>query len=159
MRTRSGCGRLGWGRWELGLPSDELDAPAHLNKIKAAPKLGNVYWCQFPADARKPEFWKTRPVVVISYANSLLGPVLVVPLTTKDQGANKWAFRLEANPVPKDSRPSSAVCNHLYTVACSRLVPIQGKVPRLTGAELEPIIQRVRDWVARPQPLRDHGED
>lgn len=131
-------------------PDDGLTAPEVSNRITIAPKLGNVYWCEFPADARKPEFWKTRPVIVVSYANTLLGPVLVVPLTTMPQPGNKWAYALPRNPVPRESRASWAVCNHLYTVSCSRLSPIHGKVGRLNEEERKPIIELARRWLASP---------
>ena len=131
-------------------PDDGLTAPEVSNRITIAPKLGNVYWCEFPADARKPEFWKTRPVIVVSYANTLLGPVLVVPLTTMPQPVNKWAYALPRNPVLRESRASWAVCNHLYTVSCSRLSPIHGKVGRLNEEERKPIIELARRWLASP---------
>ena len=129
---------------------DGPDAPEASNRITVAPKLGNVYWCEFPADARKPEFWKTRPVIVVSYANTLLGPVLVVPLTTKPQPGNKWAYALPRTPVPRERRASWAVCNHLYTVSCSRLSPIHGKVGRLNEEERKPVIELARQWLASP---------
>ena len=130
---------------------DEPTAPEVANRINFAPKLGNVYWCEFPSDARKPEFWKTRPVIVVSYANTLLGPVLVVPLTTKPQPSNKWAHAMPQNPVPRETRASWAVCNHVYTVSCSRLSPIQGRVVRLDEAARKPVIELVRRWVASPE--------
>lgn len=130
---------------------DEPAAPEVANRINFAPKLGNVYWCEFPADARKPEFWKTRPVIVVSYANTLLGPVLVVPLTTKPQPGNRWAYALPENPVPRETRASWAVCNHLYTVSCSRLSPIHGKVGQLGEAARKPIIELARQWLASPE--------
>jgi mRNA interferase MazF len=112
--------------------------------------LGNVYWFEFARDARKPEFWKTRPVIVVSYANDLLGPVLVIPLTTKAQPGNKWAFALPRNPVPGEQRLSWAICNHLYTISCSRLSPIHGKVGRLSEGERQPILELARHWLAAP---------
>lgn len=132
-------------------PDKEPTAPEVANRIKHAPKLGNVYWCEFPADARKPEFWKTRPVIVVSYANTLLGPVLVVPMTTEPQPGNKWAYALPRNPVPGETRATWAVCNHLYTVSCSRLSPVHGKVARLEEAERRPIIELARKWLASPE--------
>jgi mRNA interferase MazF len=120
--------------------SDEPDAPEVANRIKAAPRIGNVYWCDFHQDARLPEFWKKRPVVVISARNSLQGPILVVPLTTKPQGANSAAHALPANPIPKEKRASWAVCNHIYTISCSRLSPIHGAVPKVQDADLQAIL-------------------
>ncbi len=155
MRRSSGEARgeaVVTDRAPAGQPvDDEPVAPEVPNRITFAPRLGNVYWCEFPADARKPEFWKTRPVIVVSYANTLLGPVLVVPLTTKPQPGNKWAYALPENPVPRETRASWAVCNHLYTVSCSRLSPIHGKVGRLDEAARKPIIELARRWLASPE--------
>lgn len=120
--------------------SDEPEAPEVPTRIKAAPRIGNVYWCDYPQDARLPEFWKKRPVVVISARNSLSGPILIVPLTTKPQGANPAAHALPVNPIPKETRPSWAVCNHMNTVSCSRLSPIQGAVPKLRDEDLQAVL-------------------
>ena len=51
-------------------------------RIKAAPKIRQIYWCDYWQDARLPEMWKTRPVIVVSYKNTLTGPCLVVPVST-----------------------------------------------------------------------------
>ena len=63
--------------------------------------------------------WKTRPVVVVSYKNTLKGPCLVIPLSTvpHDPG-DPWAYRLrhEIHGVA-----SWAICNLPSTVAPSRL--------------------------------------
>jgi uncharacterized protein YifN (PemK superfamily) len=88
-------------------------------------------------------------VIVVSYANTLLGPVLVISLTTKAQPDNKWARALPRNPVPGELRASWAICNHLYTISCSRLSPIHGKVGRLSEAERQPIPELARQWLAR----------
>lgn len=101
---------------------DEPAAPAGRVVLASAPKIRAVYWCGFWRDALRPEFYKNRPVVVVSRDNRLDGPSLVVPLTTKPQGVNKWACKLSENPNP--SRPgidSWAVCNHIYVVSCARL--------------------------------------
>jgi mRNA interferase MazF len=49
-------------------------------RIKAAPKIRQVYWCDLWRDARLPEMWKTRPVIVVSYKNTLTGACLVLPV-------------------------------------------------------------------------------
>jgi hypothetical protein len=73
---------------------DEPAAPAGRVVLASAPKIRAVYWCRFWRDALRPEFYKNRPVVVVSRDNRLDGPALVVPLTTKPQGGNKWAYKL-----------------------------------------------------------------
>jgi len=51
-------------------PEPELTPPRVQPRIKAAPKHGQIYWCDFWLDAQLPEMWKTRPVVVVSYKNT-----------------------------------------------------------------------------------------
>lgn len=128
-------------------PEPEL-APARVQpRIKAAPKHGQVYWCDFPLDAQLPEMWKTRPVVVISYKNFLHGPCLVVPLTTEPQGNSPWAWELSLD---LDGRRHWVICNHLYTVAPSRFSQIKGAIPRIDKAEFNEILDRIRAWLPRP---------
>ena len=91
--------------------------------------------------------WKTRPVVVISYKNSLHGPCLVVPTTTQPQGNSPWAWPMS---VSIDGQSSWAVCNHLYTVAPSRFTQIRGTIPRVPNTEFNEILRRVLAWLPRP---------
>lgn len=44
-------------------------------RLKHAPKIRQLLWCDFPADAHLPEFWKTRPVLVISKRTTLKGAI------------------------------------------------------------------------------------
>lgn len=118
--------------------------------LKSAPKLGEVFWCSFSEENINPEFYKTRPVIVVSYKNSLHGPILVVPFSTKEQTNNAWAIEAK-NVVPSDKRDSWAVCNHLYTVSCSRLIPDRGRVFRIKGDLLKSILTLVRKWIADPE--------
>jgi mRNA interferase MazF len=90
-------------------------------RIKATPKVRNVYYCGFPEAALPPEFSKRRPIIVVSYKNSLTGPILVVRLTTQAQTANGWTVKLARNPTPGETCDVWAVCNPLYTVSCTRL--------------------------------------
>lgn len=121
---------------------DEPDAPMGKVVLKSAPKIRAVYWCNFWKDALRPEFYKKRPVVVISRDNQLNGPIMVVPLTRKVQGGNKWAFKLSENPNPaKPGIDSWAVCNHVYTVSCARLEQMQGIVPRMKQADFDEVVR------------------
>ena len=128
-------------------PEPELIPPRVQPRIKAAPKHGQIYWCDFWLDAQLPEMWKTRPVVVISYKNTLTGPCLVVPTTTQPQGTSPWAWPMS---VSIDGQKSWVVCNHLYTVAPSRFTQIRGTIPRVPNAEFNEILSRVIAWLPRP---------
>src|SRR5580704_15506095 len=122
-----------WGG-TLHLPGGRLALPEQVVRttIKSAPAIRNVYSCRFPDAALPPEFSKRRPVIVVSWKNSLTGPVLVIPITTQPQSGNAWALRLARNPSPGETCAEWAVCNHLYTVSCTRLRATHGSVPRLT---------------------------
>lgn len=121
---------------------DEPVAPAGRVGLASAPKLRAVYWCRFWGDALRPEFYKNRPVVVVSRDNRLDGPVLVVPLTTKVQGDNKWAYKLMENPNPrKPGIDSWAVCNHIYAVSCARLQQMDGRAPRMQQCDFDEVVR------------------
>jgi mRNA-degrading endonuclease toxin of MazEF toxin-antitoxin module len=110
------------------------------------PVAGNV-------ECRKcgmPEMWKTRPVVVLSYKNTLHGPCLVVPTTTDPQGNSPWAWELS---ISIDGRRNRVICNHLYTVAPSRLSPEKGRISRVPNVEFNEILKRVTAWLPRPFEL------
>ena len=62
-------------------------------RLRSAPKIKTLYWCDFPEDAQLPEFWKRRPVVILSHKNTLHGAVTVIPCSTRVQ-KGKWAFPL-----------------------------------------------------------------
>ncbi len=131
-------------------PQPEQQPPSVKPRITAAPKLRQVYWCDFPRDAQLPEMWKTRPVVVMSYRNALHGPCLVVPISTKAQREMQWAWELS---ISLDGRKSWAVCNHLYTVAPSRFSQIRGKIPLLPETDFNEILKRITAWLPRPFDL------
>src|SRR5262245_57179109 len=85
-------------------------------RIKAAPKIRQLYWCDFPKDAQLPEFWKTRAVLIMSFRNALHGTVTVLPCSSQDQGDNKWAYRLKTTI---DGEPSWAICDKPMSFAVS----------------------------------------
>jgi mRNA interferase MazF len=128
-------------------PKAELRPRRVQPRIIAAPKHGQIYWCDFWLDAQLPEMWKTRPIVVLSYKNTLHGPCLVVPVTTEPQGTSPWAWEIS---VSIDGRRNWVVCNHLYTVAPSRLSQVRGGIFRVPNAEFNEILKRVSAWLPRP---------
>ncbi|HWA92607.1 MAG TPA: type II toxin-antitoxin system PemK/MazF family toxin [Rhizomicrobium sp.] len=116
-------------------------------RIKAAPKIRQVYWCDFWKDAMLPEFWKTRPVIVVSYKNTLHGPCLVVPTSTISQEENRWGHRLS---VTFDGVQSWAVCNQPSTVSPSRFNQFGGRIPLLPEADFNAVLALLNQWLPRP---------
>lgn len=128
-------------------------------RIKAAPKLRQVYWCDFWADARLPEIWKTRPVIVVSYKNRLNGPCLVIPVTTTVHGEgredggrsnDKWAYKLLI-----DGRNAWALCNVPCTVSPSRFSQFGGEIPTVSKIDFNEVLARLREWLPVPFSLEE----
>ena len=118
-------------------------------RIKAAPKIRQVYWCDFWKDAILPEFWKTRPVIVVSYKNTLRGPCLVIPTTTIPQDGSRWGYRLS---VILDGVQSWAVCNQPATVSPSRFSQFKGRIPLVPEADFNAVLALLNQWLPRPFP-------
>ncbi|MGH6869873.1 MAG: type II toxin-antitoxin system PemK/MazF family toxin [Rhizomicrobium sp.] len=128
--------------------TDEKTSPPWVEpQIIAAPKIRQLYWCDFWRDAMLPEFWKTRPVIVISYKNTLHGPCLVVPTTAIDQSGNAWAHRIS---VQIEGVQSWAVCNHLTTVSPSRFSQFSGRIPQVPEADFNAILAPIAKWLPVP---------
>lgn len=116
-------------------------------RITAAPKIRQIYWCDFWSDAHLPEMWKTRPVVVVSYKNTLHGPCLVVPISTVAQDDNPWVYPFD---MPGGGGRRWAVCNQPSTVAPSRFNQFAGKIPVLPEADFNEILARLLKWLPKP---------
>ena len=125
-------------------PAIRLIPPRVCPSLKAAPRIRDMYWCQFPEDAQLPELWKKRPVIVLSPNNTLSGAVTVVPCTTQDQGNSKWAYKLQTSI---DGTNSWAICDKPSTFAVSRLrIPSCGRL-RVSEQEFVEILRRVLGWL------------
>ena len=117
-------------------------------RIKAAPKIRQLYWCEFWQDARLPEMWKTRPVIVISYKNTLHGPCLVVPVSTEPQDSNIWAHRLT---IKIDTRSTSwAICNQPSTISPSRFIQFNEGFPLLPQVDFNQVLDLLLKWLPKP---------
>ena len=129
-----------------------LKAPLTL-RIKAAPSIRQIYWCTFPEDYIIPEMGKQgglpRPVVILSFKNTLHGPVTILPISTDPQEGKsaEWAHKLSLKVDGK--RDSWVVCNHPYTFSTKRLGPAK-VIPRLTVAEFDEILVKVLNWLPKP---------
>ena len=127
-----------------------MDKPPRVPpRIIAAPKIRGVYWCEFWRDAMLPEMWKKRPVVVVSYKNTLSGPCSVLAVSTDPQEglSAQWAHKLSIQV--EAGRESWVVCNHIYTVSPSRLEQVSGGVPRLNEAEFNTILGKLFKWLPK----------
>jgi mRNA interferase MazF len=126
---------------------EEIETPPRIKpRLKAAPKIRQLYWCDFPKDAQLPEFWKRRPVIIISYKTNLHGVVTVIPCSTQNQTGNKWAFPLETTI---DNRTAWAICDKITTVAVSRLLPDKGGIKRMPESEFNELLKIVFDWLPK----------
>jgi mRNA interferase MazF len=121
-------------------------------RIKAAPKIRQVYWCDFWRDARLPEMWKTRPVIVVSYKNTLTGPCLVVPVSSERQDNNPWAHRLSVQ-LEGDVASSWAVCNHPATLSPSRFAQFNHGIPVLPKEDFNQVLEKLIRWLPKPFEL------
>lgn len=116
-------------------------------RLIAAPRIRQLFWCDFPQDAQLPEFWKRRPVIILSYRNTLHGAVTVVPCSTQAQAGNAWAFPLRTTI---DGRAAWAICDKIGTVAVSRLVPDKNGMVRMPEAEFDEMLGMVLNWLPKP---------
>ena len=124
--------------------------------IKAAPRVGNLYWCAFHDERHihLPEMWKIRPVVVVSRKNALRGKATVLPFSTSERNeSGEFAFEVSAD-VRKiiDHSRTWVLCDHPVTVATSRLSQIKGHVPRMPAAELAEVLRLMLKSLAAPMP-------
>jgi mRNA interferase MazF len=113
-------------------------------KIKSAPKIRQLYWCDFPADAQLPEFWKRRPVIIVSYRHTLHSTATVIPCSTQPQPDNPWAHALQTTI---DGKTAWAICDKLTCVAVSRLIPDKSGMVRMPEAEFDDMLQLVMKWL------------
>ena len=115
-------------------------------RLKSAPKIKQLYWCDFPNDAQLPEFWKRRPVIIISKTSQLYGAVTAVPCSTQEQ-KSKYAYPLRTTI---DGRAAWAICDKITTVAVSRLLPDKDGIKRLPDDEFNEMLNLVLDCLPKP---------
>lgn len=119
-------------------------------RLKGPPRMRQMFWCDFPMDARLPELWKRRPVIILSKNASLYGTATVVPVSTQDQGHSPFAFKLDST---FDAKPAWAICDKITTVAVSRLVPNKTGNVRLPPEEFDGMLRVVLGLLPQlPQP-------
>ncbi len=125
---------------------DERQPPRVEPKVRSAPRIRQIYWCDFPDDAQLPEFWKRRPVLILSRTSKLHGCVTVLPLTTKSQPDNHMAYPIK---IP-DMRISWVICDYLTTVAVSRLHLSENYAKRVKQDDFNKIVDLARKNLPHP---------
>lgn len=101
-----------------------------------------------------PEMWKKRPVLVVSYKNTLSGPCTVLAISTDSQEelSGEWGYKLPIQV--QRGRESWVVCNHIYTVSPSRLEQVRGGVLRIAETSFNEVLERLYRWLPRiPDPV------
>ncbi|WP_413776878.1 type II toxin-antitoxin system PemK/MazF family toxin [Mesorhizobium sp. AR07] len=90
-----------------------------------------------------------RPVVILSFKNTLHGHVTVLPVSTDPQEGKsaEWAHKLSIKV--DGHRDSWVVCNHLYTFSTKRLGPAM-VIPRIPIGEFNDILAKVLKWLPKP---------
>ena len=126
------------------MANSDQSPPKIAPRLVAAPKIRQLLWCDFPQDAQLPEFWKRRPVIVLSYRNTLHGAVTVIPCSTQAQTGNAWAFPLRTTI---DGRAAWAICDKPSTVAVSRLLPDRSGITRMPEDEFHALLELVLKWL------------
>ncbi|MCY3878988.1 MAG: type II toxin-antitoxin system PemK/MazF family toxin [Rhodobacteraceae bacterium] len=123
-------------------------------RIKSAPRIRQVFWCDYPnpEHTQKPEFYKTRPVVVLSRNSTLHGVVIVVPLSGKQQTDERNTLKIRS---PIDGDDCWVVCNHVHTVSTRRLNPPSQVIPKVTEDDFE----EIKEKVCNNLPLRPYDEE
>ena len=126
---------------------EQAPPPKVTPRLVGAPKIRQLLWCDFPQDAQLPEFWKRRPVIILSYRNTLHGAVTAVPCSTQAQPGNNWAFPLQTTI---DGRAAWAICDKITSVAVSRLLPDKGGIVRMPQVEFDDMMRLVLAWLPVP---------
>jgi mRNA interferase MazF len=124
---------------------EELPPPRVEPRLLVVPAIRELYWCDLPKDAQLPEFWKRRPVIVVSFKNTLRGAVTVIPCSSQDQAGNPWAYALKTTLDGK--HPSWAICDKPTTVAVSRLTLDRIGKRRLPEAEFNGVLTLLLKWL------------
>ena len=109
--------------------------------IKSAPRIGQIYWCDFSKDAIKPEIHAEHPAVIVSKKNEIRGIVTILPCTTSDNSNNRNAVEIPA-PFRADAK-TWVLCNHITTVSTARLRVGNKGIPRISRNLLETIKTKV----------------
>ncbi|MYG43031.1 MAG: type II toxin-antitoxin system PemK/MazF family toxin [Rhodobacteraceae bacterium] len=113
-------------------------------RINSAPKIKQVYWCEFPPQGGRidPEFFDPHPVIILSRRRTLWGVVTVVPVTTRPQNDSEKNYWVEIQAPFKDE-PAWVLCNHITTVSTKRLRVDRKGIKTIPENSFQEIVQKV----------------
>jgi len=133
----------------LSINIGEEPPPKVAPRIKAAPKIRQLYWCDFPKDAQLPEFWKCRSCLILSKNATLHGAVTILPCTSQPQPGNKWAYK---QTTTIDGRADSwVICNYPTTLAVSRLSIDRSGTKFVPEKEFNLILALLHHYLPQPR--------
>ena len=79
--------------------------------------------------------------MILSSKSTLSGVATVVPLTRRSQDNDRFSVYVRS---PLDGRDAWAICNHITTVAVSRLAPpYKHAIPKMEANDFQKIVQKV----------------
>ncbi|WP_455476881.1 type II toxin-antitoxin system PemK/MazF family toxin [Bartonella sp. B41] len=130
---------------EASLNAPYTKPPRIKPRIQSAPRIRQVFWCDFPHDAILPEFWKKRPVLILSKNAKRYGNVTVLPFTTKSQPNNPAAYSLQS---PIENRKAWIICDYVTTISVSRL-SCSHTVPRVPQEDFDKIVALMLKYLPR----------
>jgi uncharacterized protein YifN (PemK superfamily) len=131
------------------------------HSLHGTPRVGQVFWIDFPSDAYAPEFENEHPGIIVRAAQSMSDTTIIIPMTHRPAENNPHAHKLTKNPNRDDPDDAWAICNHLYTVSLGRLRRLKRRgydqdirIAEEDKKEIFTKIQRALHVVfASPQPL------
>lgn len=125
-------------------------------RLRAAPKIREFFWCDFPNDAQLPELWKRRPVLIVSYRQRLHDVATVIPCSSLEQDRNKWSLKISKSI---DGKESWAICDKPCSVAVSRLTSDKSGIHRLAEDEFHEILKLLLQWlpIVPPEKAKPEG--
>jgi len=104
---------------------EEEKPPYRKPSLKSAPRIRQILACRFPNGgaaflngAIAPEFYKIRPVLIISKKARLDGIATILPLTTSPQNGNPAAYKIISGITPKQSW---IICDYITSISVARL--------------------------------------
>jgi len=118
-------------------------------RVRSAPRIRQVYWCDFPEDAIHPEFWKRRPVPVMSRKARLYGNVTVLPITTKSQPDNPAAYGMVS---PLGGGCAWVICDCITTLSVGRPIQPGSHIPRAGQEDFDGIVALVMKHLPSMRP-------
>ncbi|KAA6406198.1 type II toxin-antitoxin system PemK/MazF family toxin [Candidatus Tokpelaia sp.] len=130
---------------------EEEKPPYKKPSLKSAPRIRQILACRFPNGAAAfpngailPEFYKMRPVLIISKKARLDGIVTILPLTTSPQNSNPAAYKIISGITPKQSW---IICNYITSVSVARLSAERRIVPYLPEGEFAQVLALMHSFL------------